>query len=189
MSKKLTGHQLLGRAMGIKGFEAKKHKHHKNWIAGAIKHPGALHKELGVKAGEKIPSKKLNAAAGKSGVEGKRARLAQTLKSFHKGKHAKHHKHEKHEKSEGGLKFGSPEWRAKYVKKHKHMKHRKGGAMSVNQKPGMTGTYGKQPKGTDYEFEKSHHKHQACSHCKSTHHKSSEHHKHMKHEKAHHKSK
>ena len=34
----------------------------KNWIAGAIKKPGALRKELGVKAGEKIPAKKLNAA-------------------------------------------------------------------------------------------------------------------------------
>lgn len=55
------------------------------WIAGAIKHPGALHKELGVKAGHKIPVKKLNAAAKKGGTIGKRARLAKTLKSFHHG--------------------------------------------------------------------------------------------------------
>lgn len=54
----------------------------KNWIAGAIKKPGALRKELGVKAGEKIPAKKLNAAAKKPGIEGKRARLAKTLKGF-----------------------------------------------------------------------------------------------------------
>jgi len=54
------------------------------WIQGAIKHPGALHKELGVPAGKKIPAKKLKAAAKKKGVEGKRARLAETLKSFHK---------------------------------------------------------------------------------------------------------
>lgn len=31
----------------------------KHWIAGAIKHPGALHKELGIKEGHKIPQKKL----------------------------------------------------------------------------------------------------------------------------------
>lgn len=54
----------------------------KKWIAGAIKHPGALRKELGVKAGQKIPAKKLNEAAKKPGVEGRRARLAKTLKSF-----------------------------------------------------------------------------------------------------------
>ena len=54
----------------------------KNWIADAIKKPGALRKELGVKAGEKIPAKKLNAAAKKSSIEGKRARLAKTLKGL-----------------------------------------------------------------------------------------------------------
>ena len=56
----------------------------KNWIAGAIKKPGALHKELGVPMGKKIPAAKLKAAAKKKGVEGKRARLAETLKSFKK---------------------------------------------------------------------------------------------------------
>ena len=54
----------------------------KKWIAGAVKNPGALRKELGVKAGDKIPAKKLNAAAKKPGVEGKRARLAKTLKKM-----------------------------------------------------------------------------------------------------------
>ena len=54
----------------------------KNWIAGAIKHPGALRKKLGAKEGEPIPEKKLAAAAGKSGKIGKQARLAQTLKGF-----------------------------------------------------------------------------------------------------------
>ncbi len=53
-----------------------------NWIQKAIKKPGALHKELGVKAGKKIPARKLNAAAKKGGKEGKRARLAKTLKSL-----------------------------------------------------------------------------------------------------------
>ena len=54
----------------------------KNWIAGAIKKPGALHKEMGVPAGKKIPAKKLAAAAKKPGKLGKRARLAETLKGL-----------------------------------------------------------------------------------------------------------
>lgn len=56
----------------------------KNWIAGAIKKPGALHKEMGVPAGKKIPEKKLEKAAKAPGKLGKRARLAETLKSFKK---------------------------------------------------------------------------------------------------------
>ena len=55
----------------------------RKWIAGAIKHPGALHSELGVPQGQKIPAKKLQAAAQKGGVEGKRARFAEELESFH----------------------------------------------------------------------------------------------------------
>jgi len=55
----------------------------KKWIAGAIKHPGALHKQLGVPQGQKIPQKKLAKAAGKGGKLGQRARLAQTLAGFH----------------------------------------------------------------------------------------------------------
>lgn len=56
----------------------------KNWIKGAIKHPGALHKELGVAQGKKIPAKKLAAAAKKGGKVGQRARLAETLKKLNK---------------------------------------------------------------------------------------------------------
>ena len=56
----------------------------KNWIAGAIKKPGALHKELGVPQGKKIPEKKLNAAAQKGGKIGQRARLAKTLGKMNK---------------------------------------------------------------------------------------------------------
>ena len=52
------------------------------WIQGAIKQPGALRKSLGVKEGQKIPAKKLAAAAKKPGVTGQRARLAQTLKKM-----------------------------------------------------------------------------------------------------------
>jgi hypothetical protein len=54
----------------------------KNWIQNAIKKPGALKKELGVKKGEKIPAGKLAAAAKKPGKMGQRARLAQTLKGM-----------------------------------------------------------------------------------------------------------
>lgn len=57
----------------------------KDWIAGAIKHPGALHKEMGVPEGQKIPAKRLNAAASKGGLLGKRARMAKILKGLHRG--------------------------------------------------------------------------------------------------------
>lgn len=56
----------------------------KHWIQDAIKHKGALHKELHVPEGKKIPAKKLAAAAKKGGKEGQRARLAETLKKMHK---------------------------------------------------------------------------------------------------------
>ena len=55
-----------------------------NWIQGAIKHPGSLRKSLHVKESQKIPAKKLAAAAKKSGTLGRRARLAETLRSFKK---------------------------------------------------------------------------------------------------------
>jgi len=55
----------------------------KKWIAGAIKHPGALRKSLHVKEGKKIPEKKLEKAAHAKGKMGKRARLAETLKKMH----------------------------------------------------------------------------------------------------------
>jgi hypothetical protein len=54
------------------------------WIQKAIKKPGALRKELGVKEGKTIPAKKLASAAKKPGVVGKRARLAETLKKLGK---------------------------------------------------------------------------------------------------------
>lgn len=54
------------------------------WIQGAIKHPGALHKELGVPMGKKIPEGKLAKAEHAGGKLGKRARLAETLKGMHK---------------------------------------------------------------------------------------------------------
>ena len=52
-----------------------------HWIQGAIKHPGALHRELGVPEGQNIPAKKLNAAAHSDNETlRKRALLAKTLK-------------------------------------------------------------------------------------------------------------
>lgn len=56
----------------------------KKWIQKAIKKPGALKESLGVKQGEKIPAKKLAAAAKKPGKMGQRARLAQTLSKMKK---------------------------------------------------------------------------------------------------------
>jgi hypothetical protein len=55
-----------------------------NWIQSAIKKPGALRASMGVKKGEKIPAKKLAAAAKKPGKMGQRARLAQTLSKLKK---------------------------------------------------------------------------------------------------------
>ena len=54
------------------------------WIQKAIKKPGSLRASLGVKKGQDIPAKKLNAAAKKGGKLGQRARLAKTLKGFKK---------------------------------------------------------------------------------------------------------
>lgn len=51
----------------------------KNFIKGAIKKPGALHEDLGVPKGKKIPAGKIAAAAKKPGKVGQRARFAQTL--------------------------------------------------------------------------------------------------------------
>lgn len=56
----------------------------KTWIQGAIKKPGALHRQLGVPQGQKIPANRLAAAAAKGGTLGRRARLAETLKGFHR---------------------------------------------------------------------------------------------------------
>jgi hypothetical protein len=56
----------------------------KNWIAGAIKKPGALRESLGAKPGKPIPPAKLAKAAKAPGKMGQRARLAQTLKGLNK---------------------------------------------------------------------------------------------------------
>ena len=54
-----------------------------NWIKSAIKHPGALHAELHVPQGQKIPAAKLSKATHSSNTTLRhRAQLAVTLKGF-----------------------------------------------------------------------------------------------------------
>lgn len=77
----LTGDGKVTRADVLKGRGVYKKG---GWIKEAIKKPGALRSSLGVKAGEKIPAKKLAAAAKKPGKMGQRARLAQTMRGFKK---------------------------------------------------------------------------------------------------------
>lgn len=55
----------------------------KNWIAGAIKKPGALHRDLGVPLGQPIPAQKLAEAMHSSNpTVRRRANLAKTLKKM-----------------------------------------------------------------------------------------------------------
>ena len=60
----------------------------KSWIRGAFrKHKrGALHKQLGIPVGEKIPLRRLESAAKKPGLLGKRARLALNLRKIRRKK-------------------------------------------------------------------------------------------------------
>ena len=59
-------------------------KKRKKWIQKAIKHPGALRRQMGVKKGQKIPTSRLRAAAKRKGKVGQRARLALTLRKLRK---------------------------------------------------------------------------------------------------------
>jgi hypothetical protein len=57
----------------------------KNWISGAVKNKGALHKELHVPLGEKIPAKKMKKAAHSSNPKlRKQVTLARTLSGLRK---------------------------------------------------------------------------------------------------------
>jgi hypothetical protein len=56
----------------------------KHFIQSAIKKPGALHAEMHIPKGQKIPRKRLLAAAKKSGKLGQRARFAVTLSKLRK---------------------------------------------------------------------------------------------------------
>jgi len=57
----------------------------KNWIAGAIKHKGSLHRSLDVPQNEKIPVSKIKKAEhSKNPKLAKKARLAETLSKLRK---------------------------------------------------------------------------------------------------------
>lgn len=56
------------------------------WVGKAFANAhGQLHKALGIPSGQKIPEGKLEAAANKPGITGKRARLALTARGFNHG--------------------------------------------------------------------------------------------------------
>lgn len=85
-ASKMPGKKIIKRkdkpqdvAMYAKGGKA-------NFIQKAIKKPGALHEQMGVPQGKKIPGKALAKAAKAPGKLGQRARFAQVLKGFKKGK-------------------------------------------------------------------------------------------------------
>lgn len=60
-------------------------KQKKQWIKSAIKHPGALHKELKVPQGKKIPQSKLTKALHSTNPKmRKQANLAKTLRGLRK---------------------------------------------------------------------------------------------------------
>jgi len=67
---------------------ARTHKAHKakavkGWIAAMHMKKGALHEQLGVPAGKKIPASKLAAHKGDSALLRRRKALAHTLAGFH----------------------------------------------------------------------------------------------------------
>ena len=55
-----------------------------NWIQKAIKEPGALHRDLGIPKGQKIPASQLTVKPGDSPKLSKRKSLAKTLSKFKK---------------------------------------------------------------------------------------------------------
>ena len=64
-----------GKSKVVKAKEGK-------WIQSAIKKPGALRQQLGIKGKKPIPAKTLDKAAKAPGKLGQRARLAKTLKGI-----------------------------------------------------------------------------------------------------------
>lgn len=56
-----------------------------NWIAGATKNKGGLHRSLGVPEGKKIPYDMIEKAAQGTGKKAKQARLAITLRHLRSG--------------------------------------------------------------------------------------------------------
>lgn len=52
------------------------------WMQGAVKHPGGLHKALGVPMGQTIPPAKVAAAKNKGGHVAQMANLASVFSKF-----------------------------------------------------------------------------------------------------------
>ena len=73
----LMGRGVIGKKAGgtVKAKEGK-------WVQSAIKKPGALRQQLGIKGKKPIPAKMLDKAAKAPGKLGQRARLAKTLKGM-----------------------------------------------------------------------------------------------------------
>lgn len=67
-----------------KALQQVKEEQKGKFIQSAIKKPGALHEELNVPKGQKIPEAKLDKAAKAPGKLGERARFAKTLKGLNK---------------------------------------------------------------------------------------------------------
>jgi hypothetical protein len=61
-----------------------RHNMSEKWIQKATKNKGALHKKLGVRKGNKIPSAMLKEKEHAKGKLGKEVRLAETLKKLKK---------------------------------------------------------------------------------------------------------
>lgn len=161
---KLSGeavHDLMKRKAAKKGA---------NWIQGAIKKPGALHRELGVKEGDKIPAKKLRTAATKGGKLGARARLAETLKGM------------KHKKAKKGVTSMGGDVEEKKAKKRKGVigmtgdvemksaKHRKHSEQAIKGLEKFTKEESKEKKSKKYKHAE---KDAMCMKCKAAHEKHS----------------
>lgn len=107
----------------------------KKWIAGAIKHPGALHEELHVPKGKKIPEKRLEKAAKAGGKLGERARLAETLEGFHhEGKAMR--KHEHHEREEHEEKREHEKHGKRHEHRHEEKRHERSEKERAKRKEG-----------------------------------------------------
>lgn len=67
----------------------KKKKKQKKWIQGAVKRPGQLHRDLGVKKGKKIPVSKIRSAAKGNSKTAQRARFALNMRKINSRKRKK----------------------------------------------------------------------------------------------------
>jgi len=56
----------------------------KNWIAGAVKKPGELHRDLNVKQGKKLTEADLERAEDRGGKVAQRARFAENMRHLNK---------------------------------------------------------------------------------------------------------